>query len=81
MAIIKVHKRTTPFVTIDCTAIKDQRLSAKAKGVFCYLLSMPLDWKIYLTELSNHFKDGKVSIASAINELEDAGYISKKRIQ
>tara|TARA_R110000824_G_scaffold15839_1_gene66447 strand:+ start:2187 stop:2951 length:765 start_codon:yes stop_codon:yes gene_type:complete len=80
MAIIKIKKRTSPYVTIDCTALKDPNLSAKAKGVFCYLLCMPPNWKIYLSELTNHFKDGGTSISSAVKELELAGYISKQRI-
>ena len=81
MGIIKIKKRTSPYVTIDCTALKDNTLSAKAKGVFCYLLSMPADWQIYASELVKHFKDGKDSIGTAIKELEGAGYITKSRLQ
>ncbi len=42
--IVRVNKRSNPYVVIDKTALNDDRLSWKAKGVLCYLLSLPDDW-------------------------------------
>ena len=79
MPIIKRSKRTHPFVTIDKSILLNQQLSWKAKGILCYLLSLPDDWQIYITELTKHSTDGRTSTTSAMNELIKAGYI--KRIQ
>lgn len=42
-------------------------------------MTLPDDWRIYLDELITHFKDGKDSIRSGINELIENGYILRMR--
>jgi uncharacterized phage protein (TIGR02220 family) len=59
------------------TALNDERLSWKAKGIVAYMLSMPDDWKFYVTELSGHAKDGEDSLRSGIKELKKCGYIKR----
>lgn len=76
--IVRVNKRSNPYVVIDKTALNDDRLSWKAKGVLCYLLSLPDDWKIYLNELKNHSSDGRDSTATAVNELIKFGYCTRE---
>jgi hypothetical protein len=63
------------YTVMDNTFLKDVRLSWKAKGVMAYLLSLPDDWQIYLSEIETHSPDGKSSLASAINELKEYGYL------
>lgn len=63
------------FVVLDKGFLSNKNLSAKAKGILAYLLSLPDDWKISINELVRHFKDGKKAIRSGIKELIDAGYI------
>ncbi|EKN42937.1 helix-turn-helix domain-containing protein [Clostridium botulinum] len=72
------QKKEKNYTVIDNTFIKDKSLSAKAKGLMCYLLSLPEDWRIYLSELQNNFTDGKDSIRSGIKELEKNGYLKKQ---
>lgn len=79
MPIIRIHKRDHPFVQIDKRSIDDPRLSWKAKGLLVYLLSKPNDWKIYVDELKDHATDGRDSTMTAINTLEEYGYIEKDR--
>lgn len=74
------EKKQKNYTVIDNTFIKDKKLSAKAKGIMCYLLSLPDDWKIYLSELKNNFTDGKASISSGIKELMEHGYLKRERI-
>lgn len=76
--MVRVHKRENPYVQIDKTGLNDTQLSWKAKGLLCYLLSLPDDWQIYLNELKNHSSDGRDSTASAINELIKYGYCSRE---
>ena len=56
------------FTILDNTCIRDRRLSLKAKGLHTYFMSLPRDWKLYKSELVNHFKDGIDSVNSAIKE-------------
>lgn len=66
------------YTVLDNTCIKDPRLSWKAKGVHTYLMSLPDDWKIFLTEVMTHSIDGKDALNSAIKELIQFGYIQKR---
>lgn len=63
------------YTIIPNEVLGDKNLSLKAKGLISYLISLPVDWEIYKSELKNHFKDGKDSINSAFDELINAGYI------
>lgn len=76
--IIRV-KRPYNYTFIDNKLLEDVNISAKAKGIMCYILSLPDDWTLYASELKNHFTDGKDSIASGIEELVNAGYITKEK--
>lgn len=73
--MIRISKRENPYVTLDKTGLNDSRLSWKAKGLLCYLLSLPDNWKIYVNELKNHSSDGRDSTATALRELIQYGYI------
>lgn len=78
MSIIRVSKsKDNPYVQIDKRVIQDDRLSWKAKGILSYLLSLPDDWEIYVSELITHAPDGVASLRSGMKELEDAGYLVK----
>lgn len=75
------EKKERDYTVINNTVLKDTRISWKAKGLFCYLLSLPEDWVIYQSELLNHATDGRESLRNAIQELEQLGYlqVEKKR--
>lgn len=73
---VKVPKKEK-FTVLDNTCIQDKTLSWKSKGVHTYLMSLPEDWKIFITEIVNHSRDGKAALYSAIQELEKHGYLKK----
>jgi hypothetical protein len=79
MSIIKRAKRNTPFVQIDKTPLQDKNLSLKAKGLLAYLLSLPDNWQIYVSELQNHSKDGRDSTTTALNELIENKYVLREK--
>jgi uncharacterized phage protein (TIGR02220 family) len=79
MATIRRAQRDTPFVQIDKTPLQDKTLSWKAKGLLAYLLSLPDDWQIYLSELQKNATDGKDSTNTAMAELIRAGYIHREQ--
>jgi hypothetical protein len=75
------ESREKDYSVISNAFIKNPNLSMKAKGLFCYLLSLPEDWRIYIKELPDHFSDGEDAIRSAVKELKDAGYIKHERLR
>ena len=68
-------KKEKNYTVLDNTFIKDTRLSWKAKGLMTYLLSLPDDWTIHLSEIEQLATDGKSALLSAINELKEFGYL------
>lgn len=71
-------KLYSDYTIIPNEILRRADISAKAKGLFCYLISLPSDWKIYKKEVQRNFKDGYDSINSAFKELEDTGYLVSK---
>ena len=67
------------FTVIRNSIFKDYTLSAKAKGVACQLLSLPPTWDYSVKGLVTLFNDGEASIRSALNELEEAGYLYREQ--
>ncbi|TKI66654.1 DnaD domain protein [Lysinibacillus mangiferihumi] len=80
MGIIRVAKNSN-YVVMNRTALNDNRLSWKAKGIMAYMLSMPDDWVFYMDELMTHSTDGKASFRAGFNELKTCGYIERKPIR
>lgn len=80
MGIIRVAKNSN-YVVMNRTALNDNRLSWKAKGIMAYMLSMPDDWVFYMEELMTHSTDGKASFRAGFNELKTCGYIERKPIR
>lgn len=79
MAIIRKKKKER-FSIVDNKVIEDERLSFKARGLLIYMLSKPDDWKFYTDELAKRSsKDGVSAIKSALNEIERAGYLTRKQ--
>lgn len=78
--IIRTSKKDHPFALIDKTGLEDYNLTWDAKGILCYVLSKPDDWKVHIKELAQNSADGITVVRTAINELIQAGYITKKRI-
>lgn len=74
-------KSTEKFTVIPNAMIQRPDLSAKAKGLLCYILSLPSDWVINKSEVHKHFKDGLDAIRSGFKELEKAGYILSVEIR
>ena len=61
--------------------LRNYKLSWRAKGIFSYILSLPDDWDIYMSELCKHSKEGKDAFRTSFKELENNGYIIKEKIK
>lgn len=58
----------------------DKSLSTRAKGVYGYMTSKPANWDFSAKRIAEDSKDGVNTIARAMKELEDAGYLHKSRL-
>ena len=74
-----VVKKKTDYTVISNVFLRDEKLSLKSKGLLAYVLSLPNDWVLYVSELANHHKDGTSAIYSAFKELTELGYVRRKR--
>ncbi|MBA1337203.1 MAG: hypothetical protein HPY66_3640 [Firmicutes bacterium] len=81
MSIVRVHKKENPYVIIDKTGVSDTRLSWKARGLLCYLLSKPDDWKVNVKHLANQGPDGERATRSGLKELERYGYMVTRPVR
>ena len=82
MSVARTSKKTAPYVQLEITALNDARLSFRAKGLHTYLMSKPNNWRVYIKQLAKESpKEGREAIAGALKELEDAGYIRRKRLR
>ena len=79
--IFQRTEKVKDFTISDNHFKYDPRLSAKAKGVFDVILSLPDDWDLNVTHLTGFFSDGVTTIRSAIKELKDFGYLEYHRCQ
>ncbi|MCF7953876.1 MAG: hypothetical protein K9K78_07355 [Spirochaetales bacterium] len=80
-SIIRVKNKSNNFTILSNELLKRSDVSARAKGLYCYLMSLPDDWEISKGEVYTHFTDGKYSMNAAFRELEGLGYILKKQVR
>lgn len=79
--IIRTYKDGTQlFTRIYNSALSDTSISWQAKGLLCYLLSRPDNWRAVLEHLRKLGPDGEFATRSALRELIDAGYLRKIRV-
>ena len=80
MAVFRVEK-TKDYTVMANHHLRNTTLSLKAKGLLSLMLSLPDDWDYTLKGLARICRDGVDSIAAAVNELEKAGYIVRRRVR
>ena len=80
MAIFRV-KKTRDFTIMSNHHLRDKKLSLKAKGLLSLILSLPEDWDYTLKGLSYICKEGVDAVRMAVKELEDSGYIERRRFR
>jgi hypothetical protein len=66
---------SVPFTQVSNEFLRNPNISARAKGLMCYLWANSDDWVIVKEAIPNFFKDGRDSIRTAWSELEKLGYI------
>ncbi|HAU1718454.1 TPA: replication protein [Legionella pneumophila] len=77
MAVLRIHKKQQNFVILDKTCLNDHTLSWGAKGLHAYLISLPDDWRVQVSDLQKRARNGRDAVRGLLSELEQAGYIQK----
>lgn len=80
MSIIRVEKQRK-YTCVSNVPLQDTRLSLKARGLITYCLSLPDNWTYSVSGLVKVIgSEGKSSIQSALRELEECGYLIRRRL-
>ncbi|RCL00014.1 MAG: hypothetical protein JSC085_001001 [Candidatus Tokpelaia sp. JSC085] len=69
------QKWTSNYVVVPNSLVEDHRLSFEARGVLCYLLSKPNNWKIQIRDLQKQGNLGRDKTYRLLKELRNIGYL------
>ena len=78
MAVHRIEKNKN-YTCMSNHHLRNMRLSLKAKGLFSVILSLPDDWSFSIAGLAKICGTGRGCIRSALQELEDEGYVLCRR--
>lgn len=81
---VMAHVRTASvldgnYVIVSNKLAQDKTLSAKSRGIALYVLSFPRDWRFTAELLNKDLPEGLRAIKSALKELEERGYLRRKK--
>ena len=74
--IVRVKRRSDPFVVLSRATLREARLSLKARGLWALCMSFPDDWEFrpsHLVTLSE--RDGDAAVRSGLEELRAVGLV------
>jgi hypothetical protein len=77
----EVIRSEDPFTRINNGIFKDKRLKLKTLGLLCLCLSLPEDWRFSIRGLTAICADGQAAVVSALDELEQLGYLRRDKTQ
>lgn len=80
MAVFRIQK-TKDFTVMSNHHLRNTKLSLKAKGLLSLMLSLPEGWDYTTKGLAHICRDGVDSISTAIRELEQCGYLTRRRLR
>lgn len=79
--IVRIANRVLPFAQISNAVVEDKRLSWRARGILCYLLSKPDGWKANPRDIEKRGPEGRDAVRKAMAELQAAGYAELRTVQ
>jgi hypothetical protein len=79
--IVRTQRTADHFTIIANAAVRDVRLSWKARGLLVWLLSHQEGWETSVKDLAKHAPDGKGSVETGLQELEACGYLERRQVR
>jgi hypothetical protein len=74
------HRHTDRYTVVGNHLAQHKRLSAAAIGLAVYIQSLPDGASVTAKVLTLRFREGEITIRRALNELESAGYLERRRV-
>ncbi|NXY93122.1 hypothetical protein HYE82_01530 [Streptomyces sp. BR123] len=74
------HRHTDRFTVVGNHLAQHRSLSAAAIGLGVYIQSLPDGASVTAKALTLRFREGEITIRRALNELEAAGYLERRRV-
>lgn len=70
-----------PFTIVDRSfmQLSGKDLSDISFRIICYLMSLPEDWEVRMSQLRDHLDVGKEKLQQSMRELVDKGYIRRSK--
>ena len=78
MSVFRIEK-SKDYTVMSNYHLRDSNLSLRAKGLLSQMLSLPENWDYTIAGLAAINKEGKDAIRAAVQELEKAGYITRRQ--
>lgn len=69
------------FTQIPNEVLNDEELSLKSKGLLAYLISKDDNWNFSAERISTQNNDGKASVNAGLKELENLGYLIRRKLK
>lgn len=79
--IVRSPRPDSHFTILANEILRNQQLTLRARGLLGLLLSYPDNWRTSSTQLARVCPDGRDAIRTALRELEDAGFILRRKYQ
>ena len=80
MTVFRVEKNAN-YTVMSNEHLRNRELSLKAKGLLSQMLSLPEEWDYSLEGLSRINREGVDAIRTGIRELEEHGYLERRRLR
>ena len=80
MTVFRVEKNAN-YTVMSNEHLRNRDLSLKAKGLLSQMLSLPEEWDYSLEGLSRINREGVDAIRTGIRELEEHGYLERRRLR
>jgi hypothetical protein len=78
MAKLKIASR---YATVPNELLNDNLISLKSKGMYAFIQSKPENWEFSAEKISRLLREGLPSVKSSLQELEENGYLARRRYQ
>lgn len=80
--IRRARRPDADFLLIRNDVVRDSRLSYRARGLLCAMLSYPDDWRFDRDWLAGQSAgEGQRAVRTALQELERCGYLRRQRVK